>query len=100
MADIPPNKTIYCQNLYEKIRSTDRELLLILSAISSQIEQSELQCGDSNVADVDKSHYLTACNVPCRDEEVLVCCVLAIWEDPRHSDHAQCPIERTGLGSI
>lgn len=26
MADIPPNKTIYCQNLYEKIRSTDRKL--------------------------------------------------------------------------
>lgn len=28
MADIPPNKTIYCQNLYEKIRSTERECLV------------------------------------------------------------------------
>lgn len=35
MADIPPNKTIYCQNLYEKIRSTD-QMKKCLYAVFSQ----------------------------------------------------------------
>jgi U2 small nuclear ribonucleoprotein B'' len=35
MADIPPSKTIYCQNLYEKIRSVD-QMKKCLYAIFSQ----------------------------------------------------------------
>ena len=101
MADVPPNKTIYCQNLYEKIRSTDRKYILLHFTPNAtcvfcveEVPTPEIE----GLPVINKG--INYQDVFCRDEEMLVRCLFAIWEDPRRGCHAQHTVERAGLGSI